>query len=459
MPKKPKTQEIVRAFLAASILHNGQLLEVQSDLMFHENEQAFYYYNETSGAWRIIPIGDRDTGTQAKLLANFLETNFPDVDVNTAAIKELRSGIVRIIQNTFSDDQFDDHPYTAFKDGLFDWSTFTLLPHDKTKIAFHSFDFAYPHDAQVIPTPVFDAYIQRVFRDDPQMQTFIPEMFGYYLLPKTREPAAFYIYGPARSGKSVMLDLIRLFIGDQFACSFSLQSLTSDKYTVAELAGKRINIQDEDESEFILSDKFKALISQNKMQAERKYGAPFTFRPRCKLLFGSNLLPKFNSADDGLMRRLRFIEFKNPLEVHEQDKNILEKLRKELPGIMQKAIIAAKAFIERKEEFALPEASNLTAREFLLETDSALAFVDEMITLCPNASLDEIPSEGWTSSSEIYKAYEEWCKANGRKAKRNSHFGTDTKKIKGFMFGRSAETRYRSGIIKNAPKKVYPTSF
>lgn len=414
MPKKPKTQEMARAFLGSSVMHQGEILDVSTDLMFHQDEQVFYYYDQNSGAWRLIPVGDKDTGTQAKLFSKFLDANFPDVDANSAAIKELRSGVVRFIDNVFTDDMFDDHHYTAFRNGIFDWSTFTLLPHDKTKVAFHSFDFDCPHNAQLIHTPVFDAYLTRVFKDDPEMVAFIPEMFGYYLLPKTKEPAAFYIYGPARSGKSVMLDLVRELIGDQFACSFSLQSLTSDKYTVAELAGKRINIQDEDESEFILSDKFKALISQNKMQAERKYGTPFTFRPRCKLLFGSNQLPMFKNVDDGLMRRLRFVEFKHPLDPKEQDKNILQKLEQELPGIVQKAMKSAQAFMERKEEFNFPQSALATAEQFSIESEPAITFFYETYQINRDAPRDEVPSAHWTSFKDIYRAYKEWCKENGK---------------------------------------------
>ena len=431
MPKKPKPQEMARAFLGSSIMYRGEILDVQSDLMFHADEQVFYYYDQQSGAWRLIPIGDKDTGTQAKLFSKFLDANFPDVDANSNAIKELRSGVVRFIDNVFTDDKFDDHPYTAFRDGIFDWSTFKLLPHDRHKVAFHSFDFDCPHNAQVIHTPVFDAYLARVFKGDPDMQKFIPEMFGYYLLPKTREPAAFYLYGQARTGKSVMLDLVRHLIGDQFSCSFSLQSLTSDKYTVAELAGKRINIQDEDESEFILSDKFKALISQNKMQAERKYASPFTFRPRCKLLFGSNQLPNFKSVDDGLLRRLRFVEFKHPLDPSEQDKNILSKLQQELPGIVQKAMIAAERFVKNKEEFNFPQSALNTAEQFAIESEPAITFFYETYQVRRDAKRDEVPSDGWCLFKDMYKVYREWCKENGKFPKSSIKFAKILDRIPG----------------------------
>lgn len=431
MPKKPKTQEIARAFLAASVLYKDSVVDVATDLMFHADEQSFYYYDENSGAWQIIPVGSKDTGPLAKLLAHFLDSNFPDVDANSNAIKELRSGVERFIENVFTDDMFDDHPYTAFRNGIFDWSTFKLLPHDKKTVAFHSFDFDCPHDTQLIPTPVFDAYLQRVFKGDQEMISFIPEMFGYYILPRTKEPAAFYVYGPARSGKSVMLDLIRLFIGNQFSCSFSLQSLTSDKYTVAELAGKRINIQDEDESEFILSDKFKALISQGTVQAERKYAQPFSFRPRCKFIFGSNQLPNFKSVDDGLLRRLRFIEFKHPLDPKEQDKNILEKLRQELPGIVQKAMRAAQQFIERKEEFNFPQSALATAEQFAIESEPAITFFHETYQVRRDAKRDEIPSDGWCLFKDMYKLYREWCKENGKFPKSSIKFAKTLDRIPG----------------------------
>lgn len=431
MPKKPKTQELATAFLSSTLEYEGALIDASEDILFHEGEQAFYFYDNRSGSYQIIPVGDKDTGKQAKMFSKFIMSNFPDVDANSNTIKELRAGVVRVIENVFSDDLFDDHPYTAFADGIFDWSTFKLLPHDKRTVALHSFDFDYPQPTQVIHTPVFDAYLKRVFKDDEEMIAFIPEMFGYYLLPKTKEPAAFYVYGPARSGKSVMLDLVRLLIGDRYACSFSLQSLTSDKYTVAELAGKRINIQDEDESEFILSDKFKALISQAKVQAERKYGAPFSFRPRCKFLFGSNQLPNFKSVDDGLLRRLRFIEFKHPLDPKEQDKNILEKLRKELPGIVQRSIAAAKAFVERQEEFNLPQSEIRTAEQFSIESEPAMTFFHETYYVRTDARRDEVPSDGWTLFKDMYKQYRDWCKENGKYPKSAIKFAKILDRIPG----------------------------
>lgn len=454
MPKKPKTQEIARAFLASAIMYDGHLLDAQSDILFHADEQAFYHYSPASGAWVIIPVGDRDTGPLARMLSAFLETNFPDVDANSAAIKELRSAIVRIMGNVVGEDTHELARYTAFRDGLFDWTAFELVPHDKAKIAFHSFPFDCPHGAQVIHTPVFDAYLARAFKDDQAMQAFVPEMIGYYMLPRTKEPAAFYLYGQARSGKSVMLDLIRELIGDRFTCSFSLQSLTGDKFTVAELAGKRVNIQDEDESEFILSDKFKALISQAKVQAERKYGTPFTFRPRCKLLFGSNQLPMFKNVDEGLMRRLRFIEYKHPLRPEEQDKEILEKLVGELPGIVQRAMRAAEAFMSRGQEFVLSESSLRTAEQFAIESEPALSFMDECYQVFPDAADDAVPSEGWTAFADIYKHYREWCKENGKYPKSSQKLVKILDRVPGLKAARNADARFRSCARRGVP--TYP---
>ncbi len=457
MPKKPKTQEIARAFLASTIMFDGHLLDAKVDILFHADEQIFYHYDQASGAWVIIPVGDRDTGPLAKMLSSFLETNFPDVDANSSAIKELRAAIVRIMDNVVGEETHELTRYTAFQDGLLDWQTFELVPHDKTKLAFHSFPFSYPHETQVIHTPVFDAYLARAFKDDAAMQAFIPEMIGYYMLPKTKEPAAFYLYGQARSGKSVMLDLMRELIGDRFTCSFSLQSLTSDKYTVAELAGKRVNIQDEDESEFILSDKFKALISQSRIQAERKYGTPFSFCPHCKLLFGSNQLPMFKSVDDGLMRRLRFIEYKHPLLPEEQDKEILEKLIRELSGIVQRSIKAARAFMDRGQEFNLSESSIHTAEQFAIESEPALAFMEECYQIYPDAASDAVPSEGWTPYSDIYKHYQTWCKENGKYPKSSSKFVKVLDRIPKLKIGRSSDIRFRSCVRRGSQTYPKPT--
>ena len=455
--KKPNYQDIARSFLGATVslarsTGTDEVVLPATDVMYHEEEHAFYYYDGSQGVWKIVSDTDKEVGAMAKLLTSFLLTAFPDLNITTQTIQEVKYSIARLMDKTFRESMASKHAYTAFKDGLFNWRTFQLEPHSKDKFAFHSFDFDCPFGKPAIPTPIFDAYLARCFPGDKDMPPFVLEMFGYYLLPFADEPAAFYVYGVARAGKSVMLDIVKEMIGDQYTCSFSLQSLTGDKYTVAELAGKRVNIQDEDESEYVLPDKLKALISQSKVQAERKYAPPFSFRPRCKFLFGSNQLPNFKNVDEGLKRRLYFVEFKHALEKHEQDKKITEKLIAEMPGIVQKSMNAAKQFVERGQEFEIPEASVRTGEQFVIENESVLSFFHETYLIAPDAADDNVPSDGWTASAEMYEKYQEWCRLSGKKPKSRMKFVKILDFVKGLKTARTNAARYRSCKLRASPQ-------
>ncbi len=448
MPKKrPSNQEMAASFMVTPLAlpwDKTRIITPENDLLYHDTEHAFYLYNSTRGLWEMVWDGDRNTGHTARLLSTFINMAYPEVSITNQTLTELKDEIIRTVGHRYNEELDGLSHYTAFTDCLFDWRTFLVTPHDPAKVAFHGYDFPFPQDFAA--TPVFDAYLLKSFPDDEEMRTFIPEMLGYYLIPHVKEPAAFYVYGVARAGKSVLLDLARLLIGPSFVCSFSLQSLTTDRFTLAELAGKRVNVQDEDESEYILPDKLKALVSQAPMQAERKYGSPFTFRPRCKFLFGSNQLPNFKSVDEGLKRRLNFIEFKHQLKKEEQDKQLIEKLKSELPGILRRAMLAAQNFLDRNEEFNMPAATIVTADAFMIESEPVWSFFHDRYQItAPDHKPSVNPTLGWTKTSDLYDEYREWCSDNGKHSKSKPRFVKALDGIPGLRIERSGDgQRWRS---------------
>ena len=457
--KKPNFQDLARQFITATIqgsrsFGSDRLIIPGEHMLFHENEQLFYAYDEETGAWAAIPLGDKDTGPMARLLETFLIENYPALNITTQMIGELRNAVVRAFPRRYDEKRHGLPNFTAFRDGLYNWQTFEFSNHDKEKMAFHSLPLNFPTD--VTPTPAFDSFFQKAFPEDQAARDFIPEMIGYYLIPNVREPAAFYLVGKARTGKSTFLDFLADdIVGESFTCAFSLEALTTDKFVPAELAGRRLNVQDEDESEFINADKLKALISQRRIDAQRKFGNPFSFQPRCKFIFGSNQMPNFKQVDDGLKRRLYFLEFNHPLTKAEQDKAMPEKLRAELPGIVYKVVAAARGFMERNQEFVLPESVSTLGDKFALESDPVLLFFAEMYNIHQNpVSAPGTPNTfEWSTSAGMYDQYVNWCQTNRKIPKSSPRFYKSLENIPGLKTERDGNgTRWRScglRIIKN----------
>jgi len=377
----------------------------EREFLFHENEQTFYFYNQKY--WQIIDDSNIKTGAMARLLTKYLINNYPQINIQSNTVSELKYFLTKTIENVY--DKPELTPYTAFEDCVLDLTTLETFPHSPELLAFHYLPIPFPKVEQ--PTPVFDYFLECAFPGNEEMKNLLYEMLGFYLSPS---PAGFtfFIYGAAAAGKSQLLELIKILIGKQFYSGVSLQSLTNSSFSVAGLLGKRVNIKDEDESEYIKSDKLKALIDHRTIQAEKKFSQPFDFEPFTKFLFASNQLPKFKMVDDGLLRKLIFVEFKNPIPPERRDIHLLNKLKAELPGIIYKALQGMRRFYDNGERFVLPKDCKDGEHSFLYTSLAAIQFFEDNYILTEKHR--EENQDLWTRNETLYNAYKDWSKENGK---------------------------------------------
>ena len=411
--KQIKAQELVAAFLVTPIeVPNAKLedhITPDDDMLYNEKTKLFYYY--ANGYWHPISNGDPATGDMARLISLFLISAFPQINANSSKIIEVYQALIRQFPNREQEIDYPT-PFVALNDKTLNLYTNELHDHSRDHKSFHHINVL-STDLNS-STPVFDAFLETAFPLQPKMHQLIYEVIAYYLYPRSNEPATFFLYGAARTGKSTFLDLISAMIGEDFISAFSLKSLTTSQFTTAELVGKRVNILDEDESDYIKADALKALVSKRKIEACRKYQQPFSFIPQTKFLFSSNQFPKINNIDDGLKRRIHFIEFKFPIPIDRQDKQLNAKLIAEIPGIISNALIVGNAFRERNEEFSITKNMIATKNQFILELTPVLRWLDEECSVGG--------SDDWTDNARLYRNYKEWCDNNGHKLLNSMNF-------------------------------------
>jgi len=402
---KPNAQELALAFLNATVKYKGVTLNLEDDLLYHQNEQCFYYYN--SYYWKRVDDDTQGSGIM-HLLTTTLISEFP----NVSATRSLRRDVLDLVQLlTYRKyNQTHPSPITAFTDALFDWTTFAFTPLNRDAYAFHAYDF--PAPLLNAPTPAFDDYLRTCFPNDPHTQTFVQQMMGYYLSPSP-QPYVFFLYGKAATGKSVFLELMHQLIGPAFTSSIHLEPLTRDKFSIIGLANKKVNIVDEDESDYINAGKLKALASHAPTEAQKKFGQPFKFTPYTKFLFASNQFPNFKDVDGGTKRRLFFIHYSNPIPVHKQDVRLINKLRAELPGIVGKVIESARTFYKNKQRFDESATSQRAKGLFLDHALPEIDFFSESYKTHPSRT---------TYTQTIYNSYRAWCSDNGKYPKNKQNF-------------------------------------
>lgn len=319
-----------------------------------------------------------------------------------------------------------DTPYIALNDKLLNTETLELEEFTKEKIAIHHIPI--DSDDLTQPTTTFTNYLNTtiVHSDDHSLPDqplidLVQEMFGFYITPNLKAEGMFFLVGKGSNGKSVMIKILEEMIGKRYCSAMSIQTLTTNQFATHNLIGKKLNVCNEEESKFLRADKFKALVTGDTIQVEQKGKDSFTFSPTTKYCFGTQDIPNFSEVDGGIMRRVKIIPFNRVFTDEHKDKDISEKLQKEMGGILQFAIEGARRLKENNYNFSKPAQFVQALDEFESDLSSPVRFFKEYYKIKDNTTLNTV----FLSNKQIYKAYEAWSKEEGRKVKNATNFHKD----------------------------------
>jgi putative DNA primase/helicase len=166
------------------------------------------------------------------------------------------------------------------------------------------------------------------------------------------------------------------------------------------------------------------------------YKEYFQYVPDFKLFVAVNHKPVIQGTDHGIWRRICVVPFTVTIPPEEQDKNLGEKLKAELPGILRWAVEGA--LLWQKEGLDTPDAVRQATREYRSEMDVLSDFIDECCDVSdPGATI---------SFQDLYYRYQDWCAADNEEPMSRKEFSRRLDE-RGFTKGRNhALGRFRSGI-------------
>lgn len=367
------------------------------NLVYCQQYDTFYMYRE-------VYYEQIEFRKMQQITFAFIKANYPSMNVTVALVNDVIQQIKWTCKRQVED---IDYEYIALNDGLYNMRTFELEKHDRHKIV--SYYVPYNYQDLHMEIPNFKKFINTslVHQNKPketdlELVRLVQEMFGFYLMDTFKVTGAFFLVGTGANGKSTMTQVVQDMIGHKYCSAMSIQTLTTDKFSTHHLIGKRLNCSNEEESKYIQSDKFKALVTGEMIDAERKFGERFEFIPRTKYLFSTNEMPSFSGMSYALKRRIKIVPFYRQFNVEqgEHDPDLGEKLKNEMPGIMLWAFEGAKRIVKNGYRFSPCRASQLAFQDFQEDSSSAVMFVNQFYML----SSDEFIPHG-----ELYKEYRDWC--------------------------------------------------
>ena len=267
-----------------------------------------------------------------------------------------------------------------------------LREHRRSDMMFYVLPYNYNPQAEC---PQWHDYLDRVLPES-ESQTVLAEFIGYTLAKTHILNKMLWMIGPGANGKSVALEIIEAMLGPANISNLSLSDLTNKPENRVGMEGKLLNISTETGSS-VRADVVKLLTAGEPVTIRHLYEDPVTTRDYGQFMAAFNVFPR-PEITTAFRRRLIIMPFDVIIPDEEQDKELTQKLRAELPGILNWVVSAMPGLLERKA-FTHSDVCQQALDQYLMQADSVNMFYHEM------CEKQDYPTRG----DELFGAYRKYC--------------------------------------------------
>lgn len=296
------------------------------------------------------------------------------------------------------------------ENGVIDLRTGELLGHDVSYLITNQSNVRFDPDAEC---PTWMNFLESVMKGKTgnvkhELIEFLQKAIGYALTGDTSEQVAFFLWGNGRNGKSTFINTIKELIGDYgkqtnpdtFTSKIHEGGINND---IARLSDARfVSAVESEDGQRLSESLIKQLTGGEPITARFLRKEFFEFVPAFKIFFTTNHKPIIKGNDEGIWRRIRLIPFTVTIPKEEVDTRLPEKLRAELPGILNWAVKGCLKW--QQEGLGEPTEIKQATQGYKDEMDILGYFLNEHCVEKTNARI---------SVKELYERYREWCKDTG----------------------------------------------
>jgi len=388
LPPLPSPAELVReAAGVPEINYPGIALEIINKLHVVVWSRTIYLYRDG--------FHQKDDGlVDFEIQEILLKRGFDETKPVTEAKRQIRS---YIIDSGYSVEfPFNKHPdLFNIRNGILKINlqdgTAQLMPHSPEFVFNYKAAANYNEEAE---SEGVEEYLQTLM-PDYSVLVQIPAHAVLSALGNVYK-IAYFLKGPADSGKSTYLNMLQeRFFGTEMCSNVSLQDLLSGGFKLPELEGKIANIY-ADLSDQKVRDlgRFKTLTGGDYFTAERKHQQPVRFKNQALLIFSANKFPKIDVSDPAFWSRWVPVKFPNEFErdtgyedrtfTPEFMEGFLNLVLRKIPEILKNGIFTNESVMD----------------EWLADSSNQHMFIKEELERCPGALLVK---------DSLYQQYVHWC--------------------------------------------------
>ncbi|MDR2666843.1 MAG: hypothetical protein LBB34_01850 [Holosporales bacterium] len=339
------------------------------------------------------------------ILSKYVEDETPGI-VRTSAIDDAFKQTIYNAPVCDLNDFDSDENVVVFKNGIYHLDTGELTPHTPDYLGTIMLPTIWkPKEAEAM---VFEKYLDDLTAGDEEKKLLLKEYMGVVLtnIPGYMYKKSLFLVGRGNSGKTQLLNLITMLVGEHNTANVDLQILEK-RFGTSYIFMKRL-VCSGDMSFAALPELkiFKQLVGGDTVFMEHKGAQGFFWMFRGLLWFNMNDTPSFG-GDHGkhVFDRILLVKAPNSVPKEKQDKKLLSKMYRERNMIIPECLALAAKTVKRGYKFTIPKAMKTDLYEFEMDTSS--------VKRC--AALNFERTGKLTKGMILYRFYLDFCVDNGIK--------------------------------------------
>ena len=328
-------------------------------------------------------------------------------------------------------------------DGTIDLRTGKLRPPDPADLITRS---VRPEFNPKAKCPLWEKFLSRIFDKNTRLIQWLQRYVGYCLTGHTWEQILVVFWGGGSNGKSTFVNTILSMLTTDYGIQAEKDLLLLHREDthptgLTDLAGRRlVATLETDKGRRLAESVVKQLTGGDRIRARAMRANYFEFIPTHKLILATNHKPKIIGTDHAIWRRVRLVPFTVKIPDEEQDKELTDKLKGELPGILQWAIKGCLSW--QRYGLKPPKEITVATKQY---RDASDLIGDFLKAKCHEG-------EGLTvKAGDLYAKYRIFCTMTEEKPATQREFG-ESLTDRGVERGRSNGVIYKGLGLKKTKK-------
>lgn len=301
-----------------------------------------------------------------------------------------------------------DQNLIAVNNGIFDYDTKTLMPFDPEKVFISKSRVSYNPKAK---SPTIhnrldntdwevEAWMKEL-SDDPEIVQSLWEILGAIIRPNVSwDKSAWFYSNQGNNGKGTLCELMRQLCGEGSYASIPLSSFSKDFMLEPLLRASAIIVDENDVGSFIdKAANIKAIITNDRIEMNRKYKTPVSYKFRGFMVQCLNEYPRIKDKSESVYRRQLFIPFEKCFTGKERKYIKTDYIhRKDVLEYVLKRVLEMNYYT-----LSTPKRCKDTLEDYKAFNDPVREFLDDIL---PESTWNLLPF------GFLYDLYKSWFKKN-----------------------------------------------